>query len=314
MCPASCQLMSGTLGVMPIEIASGSFGKRIIVRDPLSDDDLELIRRSGISKVCVMGFGQRALPDLGALAGVVDELDVLALNIKSDAAVTSLPDLRFLSLETYARDRIDFRAFRNLELLHLNWRRGAETALENGKLRNLSISKYPFPNLGPLAKLKRLEGLRIANSRAMTSLAGLDNLPNLKRLWLIDNRALTNINDLATDRPSLVDLSMNTCRGVGNLGPLRAQVDLQSLALINGGRVTSLRPLADLGRLQTLWFYESTVVEDGDLSVLLEMPALQRTSFANRRHYSHNREFIERELERRGLGPATVAEVPHWWW
>jgi hypothetical protein len=264
--------------------------------------------------VSVMGFGERALPNLGALEGVVDELDVLTLNVTSDAAVTSLPGLRSLSLETYARDRIDFRTFGNLERLHLNWRPGAETALGNGRLRNLSISKYPFTDLGPLAELKGLEGLRIANSPAIKSVAGIGRLGHLKRLWLIDNRELANIDDLAVEGPLLVDLSMNTCRGVRDLGPLRAQVDLETLALINGGRVMSLRPLDALPRLQTLWLYESTVIEDGDLSVLLEMPALQRTSFANRRHYSHKREFIERELERRGRGPAEVAEVPHWWW
>jgi Leucine-rich repeat (LRR) protein len=299
---------------MPIEIAAGSLGRRVILRDPLSDADVEHIRRSGISRVWVLGFGERALPNLAALEGVVDELDVLTLNITSDAAVTSLPSLRSLSLESYARNRIDFRTFTNLERLHLNWRRGAETALENENLRNLSISRYPFTDLGPLAKLNRLEGLRIANSRGLASLAGIGNLPNLKRLWLIDNRALSDLGHLAADRPSLVDLSMNTCRSIRDVGGLRAQVDLQSVTLINGGRVASLRPLASLPRLQTLWFYESTVIENGDLSVLLEMPALQRTSFANRRRYSHKSEFIERELERRGRGPATVSEVPHWWW
>ncbi len=155
---------------------------------------------------------------------------------------------------------------------------------------------------------------RSATSRAFTTWCdGVAGLPNLRALRLLDNRGLSNLEALRAGQPPLHDLYIDTCRRINDLEPLRSQRELTGLALINGGRVPTLAPLADLPRLRELWFYESTVVEDGDMSVLLRMPSLERTSFAPRRHYTHRSADVERELQRRHPEASKPPEAMPWW-
>jgi hypothetical protein len=294
---------------LTIEISSDLWGKKWVIRDSWTDAEARQVLASGISRVEIHGFGQSALPSLSSLHGFA-ELVVLTLNIMSDTAVTELTDLSALSLETYVRDQIDFRVFKRLERLHLNWRPGAETALENEAIRNLSLSRYPHTDLRPLAKLVGLQGLRIANAPNLTSLAGITELPDLKRLWLIDDRELATVDDLAAGKPALVDLLIDACRNVRNVDGLAAQTSLQSVSLLEDGRIASLRPLTSLRDLRLLIFYGSTRIEDGDLSLLLDLPNLTFVSFADRRHYSHD---LASVLRQRG-GLSQQAPPSHWWW
>jgi hypothetical protein len=66
-----------------------------------------------------------------------------------------------------------------------------------------------------------------------------------------------------------------------------------------------------LRQLKRLWLYGTTVIGDGDLSMLLDLPKLHGTAFANRRHYSHRSEAVEAELERRH-GPYVVSPGHTW--
>jgi hypothetical protein len=296
---------------MTVEVTSDTWGRRAILRTPWTDSEAAQLLASGIARVHVIGFAQQPVPPLSNLQGIA-ELKVLTLDVTSDASVTQLSELTALSLETHARNPIDFRVFKRLQRLHVNWRPSAETAFENPSIRSLSVSRYPFADLRPLRRLGRLQGLRIANARTLTSLVGIADLPALKRLWLIDDRALTNIDGLATGRPALVDLLMNVCREVGTLDALGGQLSLESLSLLEGGRIASLRPLVALPRLRRLRFH-GTTIEDGDLSVLLAMPALAVVAFGNRPHYSHDLASVEDVLRRRHGAPEQEPQ-PHWWW
>jgi hypothetical protein len=72
---------------------------------------------------------------------------------------------------------------------------------------------------------------------------------------------------------------------------------LKKLHLNNGGAIASLKPLLNLDGLESVMFYESTNIVDGDLSPLLRQKNLARISFQNRRHYSHQRIFWRGLLE-----------------
>jgi len=108
--------------------------------------------------------------------------------------------------------------------------------------------------------------LRIANLRRLTSLAGIEQLMELE------------------------ELEIHTCRRVRSINEIGCLPRLRKLHLNNDGDIESFKPLAKLDGLESVAFYESTNVVDGDLSPLLCQKNLSSVSFQNRRHYSHRRE------------------------
>jgi internalin A len=228
----------------------------------------------------------------------------------SDGAVLDMLDLKGLSLETYAKEPIDFRLFHRLQRLAFNWRPGAETAFQCTSLESLNNSGYRLTDLSPMAALTGLRALRLDNSRHLLRLDGVRALPALRILSLRDDRALVDIGDVAAMDHSLHEFELNTCRKVRDIAALASHRDLRRVILIDNGTIASLTPLANLSKLEELYFYGTTVIEDGDMTPLLHLPALRRVAFAPRRHYSHRTEDIERL---RGLTDSPP--LPYWrWW
>jgi hypothetical protein len=133
-------------------------------------------------------------------------------------------------------------------------------------LESLAILNAPLENLDGLVALKRLRFLRLANLKRLASLAGNEKLANLE------------------------DLEIHTCRAIRSINEIGCLLQLKRLALSNDGDIESLKPLENSSGLESVLFYESTNIVDGDLSPLLREKALARVSFQNRRHYSHRRE------------------------
>ena len=85
---------------------------------------------------------------------------------------------------------------------------------------------------------------------------------------------------------NLEELEIHACRRIRSID----EIGCLTLHLNNDGDIESIKPLAKLGGLESMSFYESTNIIDGDLSPLLNQKNLSRVSFKNRRHYSHQRE------------------------
>ncbi len=174
---------------------------------------------------------------------------------------------------------------------------------------SLRVSHYPYASLEPLLALERLEGLRIANSRALKSLEGVSALIALQVLSLRDDQGLVDIDALASMDHSLTDFELNVCRKVTDISALGHHEKLRRITLIDCGRISSIAPLADLPELEEFWFYGTTTIDDGDMSPLLRMPALKRVSFGHHKHYTHRTEDIERLRDLKPSDP-----LPHWRW
>jgi hypothetical protein len=274
-------------------------GSRIEIVEPPSADDARRLQAAGVREAWIKGFGQSDLPDLSILEGVVDELNVVTLNLRSDAAVVSLPGLKALSLQSYARNPLDLRRFQHLERLSLIWRPGAERLFQATALGSLSITGYPFADLAPLHRLTGLQQLTIRNSRKLLTLAGVEALGALTELSLRDDRSLGTLDPLGTAPCRLRKLWVQSCRKLTSIEPVRGQSELEYFDLTEDGRIDSLAPLAGLQKLRRFLFYESTVIADGDLSVLLQLPSLTETAFADRRHYSHHNDDLGAQLAAR---------------
>ena len=62
---------------------------------------------------------------------------------------------------------------------------------------------------------------------------------------------------------------------------------LEFINLSSNGEIATLAPLSCLENLKALAFAGNTIIKDGDLSVLIELPKLSMLMFQGRRHYTH---------------------------
>jgi hypothetical protein len=260
---------------MPVNLRRDEFGREAVLSSPWSPKDADAIRRSGVRRLR-LALNADDMGYLGELDGI-EEVQIVGL--KSDGGVATLPGLPVLGLETYSDDRIDFTAFKQLERLAYNWRPGGETAFSVATLKSLRVSGYPASNLAPLSELVRLKGLRIANTRRLVSLDGVEALPALTVLSLRDDQRLSDIGALALMSHSLQELQLQVCHKFNDISSIRRHHDLKRLSLIDCGHIPSLAPLADLAHLEEFYFYGTTYIEDGDMTPLLGMPSLRRVGF-----------------------------------
>ena len=239
-------------------------------------------------------------PDIEFLADLppLRRLEIHHLPLRDIRPVESQSGLQTLKIHAYYKTRVDFARFTKLRDLHLDWGPGAESIGSARSLEELSVNRYPGSDLRSFRDLNRLRVLRIASARKLASLDGIEAFIGLTVARLLLLPVLTDLTAIAGLSASLQSLELNTCRRIGRLDPLAALTHLTSLYVNNCGEIESLAPIAGLP-LKTMTFYESTNVRDGRLDILLELPALTDTSFADRRHYTHTMAQIERALSGR---------------
>jgi hypothetical protein len=293
---------------VPVKLERDELGRIAYLRSPWTPKDAEAIRRSGVRRLHI-SLREDDMPFVRELEGI-EEVQIVALGVKSDGVLAGLPDLRVLGLQNYCDDPIDFAAFKRLERLLFYWRRMGETAFEAVTLKSLAIHYYKESDLSPLRRLERLEGLRIENSRRLRTLDGVAALGALKVLSLRDDQGLADIGALATMSHSLQELQLQLCHKVNDITSIGRHHDLKRLSLIDCGHIPSLAPLAELAQLEEFYFYGTTYIEDGDMTPLLGMPSLRRVGFASRRHNSHSVADIERLRHLKESSPP----LPHWRW
>jgi hypothetical protein len=293
---------------MTVQAEQTVSGKKVTITEPATELDIANAMREKPRILWIRAFGGRAIPPLAGLEDVVD-LAVLQQNVASDAAVAGLPQLRALTLETYAQDLIDFASFGSLDRLHLNRRPTGDTAVRSRSIRSLSMDGHPGVDL-EWTRPARLVALRVANARTLQSLDGLESQHALQKLWLIGNRQLRDLSALKSASLDLVELVLSGCGAVSDIEAIASQRSLKRLHILECGLIRSLKPLEGHPELVEVIFY-GTKIEDGDISHLLTMPRLRRVVFANRRHYSHDLAAIEAAVSK---GDAAIETGPTQWW
>jgi len=279
--------MVTTDGIM---LEDGKHGLRAVVAGAWSEETTSFLLDKHIAELELNdGKGWRG-NDLKFLADLpqLRALRILDFKIQSVEPIHFLHDLRALEVMTYCRSEIRFSAFPRLEDCGLEWRPRAMSLFGCTTLKALFVNNFDGKNTDPFVQLTNLETLALLNApiedlRGLATLGKLRSLrlANLKRL-----RSLAGIERLA----GLEELEIHTCRRIRSIDEIGSLRQLRKLHLNNDGDIESLKPLAKLTGLESVLFYESTNVVDGDLSPLLGQKSLSRVSFQNRNHYSHRRE------------------------
>src|SRR5262249_27978195 len=218
----------------------------------------------------------------------IKSFSITDFTITSVKPIHLLSELKSLDVITYCKTKINFSAFPQLEECGLEWRPGAESLFNCATLRDLFINRYKGTDTDPFQNLTNLKLLAILNS-SITNVSGLKNLKQLRSLRLGNLSRLSTLEGIEL-LANLEELDINTCQRIHSIKELASVKRLKRLHLNNCGPIESLKPLNELRELEAVIFYESTNIQDGDLSPLLRQTKLSRLSFQNRRHYSHRRE------------------------
>jgi Leucine-rich repeat (LRR) protein len=255
-----------------------------------SDDllsEIPVLSISGIEVNSAKGFRGNNVDFLRHMAHVRD-LTIIDQTLPDIRGVQYLPNLQSLNLSTYSRTPIDFGGFSHLEQCFVEWIPGAESIFKCNSLRDLYLSRLPDTDFERVGALTQLQRFRVTNSRRLNSLAGAERLHKLTSLGLFLLPSLTDLGPIG-QLTELLELEIRSCKRITDLGPVRNLIHLRRLQLTDGGRVRSLAPLTQLQQLEEFHFDGTTVIQDGRLDVLAELPRLRAVSFQNRRHYSHSR-------------------------
>jgi Leucine-rich repeat (LRR) protein len=271
-------------------LEDGTYGVRAVLRSAWSNELIEYFARNQVVELelnVAKGWRGQDLSFLAALPNL-KSLDVLSLGIRDISPIHCLHKLKWLGITTYCKTKIEFSAFPELESCGLVWRPGAKSLFQCATLKRLSINRYKGKDTDSFESLPDLASLSILNA-PVRNLHGLRNLIKLEKLRLAGLRRLTSLAGIEGLK-NLEELNINTCRAIGSIQEVGSLLRLKKLHLTNDGDIESLNPLENLAQLEWVTFAESTNILEGDLSVLFRLRNLSRVSFQNRRHYSHRRE------------------------
>jgi Leucine-rich repeat (LRR) protein len=286
-------------------VDEGLFGKRVVATSGWDDEISRYILDNNIRELFLnyaLGWKGTDLSFLERHPGL-NAFSILDWEIKNITPIHLLHDLLFLEVSTYCNTKIDFEKFPKLEDCRLEWRRGCDSLFNCKNLRQLRLNHYPIGSSTPLGGLAGLQHLWLASS-GTTSLEGLSSLARLTFLGLSHLRKLKSLAGIET-LANLETLDIEGCRHIGSIAQVQNLNNLKNLYIADCGKIQSLKPLARLEKIESVVFYESTDIVDGDLSPLSKLKHLSHVSFRDRSHYSHALvEFPTRSLPgRRGLRP-----------
>ena len=210
-------------------------------------------------------------------------LKVLDWKIESIDSIHELVSLEELQLTTGCNSPIEFDRFPRLESVALEWREGATSLFSQMNLRSVFINEYSGADLDAFRDLANLRRLSLAGPKI--DRIGSSTLEKLQGLEIKGAKRLSSLEGLEGYR-SLASLELNGCPRIADISALNSLEKLERLHLCDGGKIRSLAPLRGLPHLEEVLFYGSTVIEDGDLTPLVNR-GLEKIAFQDRPSYSH---------------------------
>jgi hypothetical protein len=271
-------------------IGNGEFGPRAILKSEWQPGTEKLLLKNEIVELELNDakgwhgndiLFLKLLPNLKAFT-------IIDLKISSVEPIHYLHELRKLEVITYCQTNIDSKSFPMLEDCALEWRSGASSLFACKTLRSFYVNRYNGKDTKNFSSLTNLENLSILNS-TIESLRGIGNLKRLRALRLGNLKRLSSLSGI-NELINLEELDIQKCKKIDSLEDLGQMPRLKKIFLNDMGTINSFAPLAKIETLESVLFYGSTNVVDGDISPLMSLKHLSKISFQNRRHYSHRRE------------------------
>lgn len=182
-----------------------------------------------------------------------------------------------------SNSKIQFKNFKLLEYLSVDWNKKLPDLSENKKLKELYIWKFK-PECKSFQCLSLPESLELVHITE-TNIENLSGLQNTKvnQLEAYYCSKLTTLNGLSAVKNTLKTLIINNAINLRDFNDLWECVNLEKIIFTNCGVIPSLKNLSKFKNLKMFTFYNTTI-EDGDLSDLFEVDYVY---FKNQKHYNH---------------------------
>ncbi len=272
-------------------VVPGHQGRRFCITSSWRPDFLEFFLRERAVELAIGPDAEDPIK-LGYLSGIPNLKGLFIYNhfVKRMEDIPPLPGLVEIDLQEYSRQPVDFNLFPELRIAGIEFTKGRSSIFKVQNLDSLSMVHCPYADLRPVTSLENLTSLSL-NQGSLVDISDIGSFEKLQKLELTLLRKLENISSLANAQ-SICSLSLEGCRRITRLDAIGEMSALRVLKIPDCGEIESLKPLLKCKNLEELRFEGGTIISDGDMSVLLNMPNLNRVWMANRRHYTHKREEI----------------------
>jgi hypothetical protein len=266
----------------------------------------------------------RVEADVGDLSALSRLTKLRELSLREGAAQIDFAQLKELETLSISGDTPEFGNLaecRSLRLLRITGGGLRDMTPLRGlsHLREFSISEAPLKSLEGIAGLKSLKRI-VLQQLPLEQLDELRHLHQLEEVVLVLLRRVQSIGAL-TQLPALRRVVIHACGKVSDVEKLGGVTKLESLELesiklpsvtflagltqlrnlqlVSVGKIPSLSFLRKMEDLEIFMPAMNTTVEDGDMSILLELPALRQTLYTERRHYKPRRDVIKSAIGER---------------
>ena len=279
-----------------IDESENGMGSCLVLKDSWSDNFKYVIEKENISVLRLSQSAGWNDDDISFIEKIPNlrGIEIYSWRVKDITSLSAIKDLEYLGLQCEFTSSPNFSIFKKLQQCKLLWRSKAKTIFSCAGLSALNIVNYPSADLMDIQKLSNLTRLHLT-SRKLVSLSGVENLKSLSFLDLANCSKLENLSGIEMCH-MLQAVEITNCKKFHDVTLLGELKNLKNLTLTDCGKINSLSCLARCHSLENIMFVGDTTVEDGNLTSLLEIPALKTMWFANKRHYSHTREQVSEIL------------------
>ena len=234
-------------------------------------------------------------------------LELVDQNGFNTRPLESLSNLRGLRIDSPGAG-IDFSWFPKLEVFIGDWHVDNCNLGYSRELRKLRIWQFKprSPDLTEFMNIPRLETLEITKT-SISSLAGVERMEDLRYLEIAYAPKLLALDSLSFENCGIRELELEHVRNVASYLPVASIKHLRRLKLTWCAAMPNLAWTRGMNRLDFFSFVE-TNVEDGDLSPLMQLPALQYVGTMDKKHYNHRADKINEILKQRARNDAPNAK------
>jgi Leucine-rich repeat (LRR) protein len=219
-------------------------------------------------------------------------VDILSDKVTDVSPVFQLKALKTLSLYCKAKVAGDFTKFERLQSVGLDWRPAYGSLFNLSILSRINIIGFPDKDLTQWKRNRNLKELRL-ESNNLKSLTGLEQFQKINQLCLYKCPKLDSLDAIAPIT-SIQKLSLGRCPSILDISPVAKLTELKELGIEDCRDIQSLAPVAKCKKLELLQIAGNTTVLDGDFTALTKLSNLKRVLLAQRKHYSHTANELEK--------------------
>ena len=226
---------------------------------------LDFIKGWPIHELAVL---DRTQIDPSPILRLANTLEVLSVQIAPKAAALELGRLHIL------------------RSLAGPWRLFAPSIGGASALKSIVTWQYYDTDLSALGSNRLLEDVTVKDAPKLLSLHGVAELQQLGTIRIELARNVSDIDQVHGLARSLGVVGFTKCPSLQSLDAVSRLLNLRHIEFGDCGPIESLRPLASLRALESVYAWGNTRIVDGDLSPLLGLPLLTDLRMKDRPEYS----------------------------